>query len=56
MRRLAEVVTDHERIGSFNEYNSPTYTKVVLWDCEEALGCLKDKAARESVEYGNCCR
>jgi len=50
-RRLAEVVTDHERIGSFNEYNSPTYTKVVLWDCEEALGCLKDKAARESVEY-----
>lgn len=50
-RRLAEVVADHRKAGGFHEYNSPTYTRVVLWDCEQALCRIKDGEALESVRY-----
>jgi len=50
-RRLRQVVEHHRGEGSFNEYNSPTYTRVVLWDCEQALSCIRDEAARDAVEY-----
>lgn len=49
--RLQEVVRHHQVEGSFNEYNSPTYTRVVLWDCEQALACIQDHDARLAVEY-----
>lgn len=44
--RLRQAVDHHRQQGGFNEYNSPTYTWVVLKDCEQALGCLRDPAAR----------
>jgi hypothetical protein len=50
-RRLAEVVAEHRRAGGFQEYNSPTYTRVVLWDCEQALRCIRDPEALGSVDY-----
>ena len=50
-RRLAQVVADHREAGGFNEYNSPTYTRVVLWDCDQALRCIRDAGALESVGY-----
>lgn len=45
--RLKQAVDHHRQQGGFNEYNSPTYTWVVLKDCEQGLGCLRDPEARE---------
>jgi hypothetical protein len=50
-QRLADVVAHHRRDGGFSEYNSPTYTRVVLWDCEVARTCIKDREALASVDY-----
>ncbi|CAN5779449.1 hypothetical protein BH09VER1_BH09VER1_17560 [soil metagenome] len=50
-RRLAHAAETHRNHGGFNEYNSPTYTRVVLWDCEQALDLIRDEAARASALY-----
>ncbi|PTY02311.1 hypothetical protein DB346_09375 [Verrucomicrobia bacterium LW23] len=51
VRRLRQAVEYFGAQGGFNEYNSPTYTRVVLLDCEEALRFLKSPYARESVRF-----
>jgi len=50
IRRLDQAVEHCRAQGGFNEYNSPTYTWVVLKDCEQALGCLQDPQARTGAE------
>ncbi len=49
-QRLADVVASAEYHGGFNEYNSPTYTLVVLHSCERALQLLQDQSARAHAE------
>lgn len=46
-RRLARVVEHTRHHGSFNEYNSPAYTMVILGACERVLALCRDQAARE---------
>jgi hypothetical protein len=50
-RRLRQAVEHFRAQGGFNEYNSPTYTRVVLYDCADALACLRDERARESAGF-----
>jgi hypothetical protein len=47
LRRIVEYTAEH---GSFNEYNSPTYTLVALHECERILGLVRDPAARADAE------
>jgi hypothetical protein len=49
-RRLRRVVEHTEHHGGFNEYNSPTYTVVVLHECENILHLVKDTQARADAE------
>ncbi len=49
-QRLQRVVEHTEHHGSFNEYNSPTYTRVALWEVERALQLLEDPRSREAAE------
>ena len=49
-RRLRRVVEHSQHHGGFNEYNSPTYTVVVLHECENILHLAKDSAARDDAE------
>ncbi len=49
-RRLRRVVEHSEHHGGFNEYNSPTYTVVVLHECENILHLVKDDIARSDAE------
>lgn len=48
--RLQRCVADAEYHGSFNEYNSPTYTKVALNEAERALQLIEDREARAAAE------
>lgn len=47
LRRVVEHTTFH---GGFNEYNSPTYTVVVLHECEHILHLVADGDARADAE------
>ena len=49
-RRLQQVVAHTAHDGSFNEYNSPTYTMVALWETERTLHLVHDPATREAAE------
>jgi len=49
-RRLGNIVTHAEYHGGFNEYNSPTYTMVVIRECERALQVLEDSVARAHAQ------
>ena len=50
-RRLARAAEHHRHQGGFNEYNSPTYTRVVITDCAEGLECVHDPEARSHIDY-----
>ncbi len=49
-RRLEKVVEHTDHHGSFNEYNSPPYTKVVIAECERTLQLVEDRATRTAAE------
>jgi hypothetical protein len=49
-RRLRRIVENHDAHGSFNEYNSPPYTMVVLHESERVLQLVKDEQARADAE------
>ena len=48
--RLEKVVSLTEQIKGFGEYNSPTYGKVVIGECERILELSQDPQVRESAE------
>lgn len=48
--RLQRCVADAAYHGSFNEYNSPTYTMVALNEAERVLQLVEDEAARTAAE------
>ncbi len=48
--RLQRCVADAEYHGSFNEFNSPTYTMVALAEAERVLQLVQDEAARTAAE------
>lgn len=48
--RLEKVVAHTAEHGSFNEYNSPTYTIVALVECERILHLVRDEATRAAAE------
>jgi len=48
-RRLQSCVGHTEFHGGFNEYNSPTYTIVVVNECERILSIVRDHEVRESA-------
>ena len=48
--RLQKVVLLTEQIKGFGEYNSPTYGKVVIGECERILQLSKDRQVREYAE------
>ncbi|MEZ4636720.1 MAG: hypothetical protein R2856_17455 [Caldilineaceae bacterium] len=47
---VCAVVEHTEQHGGFNEYNSPTYTVVVLHECENILHLVEDAQARADAE------
>jgi len=49
-QRLQRVVDYTHDQGGFNEYNSPTYTMVALWESERALRLVRDPATRSAAE------
>ncbi|MFA9476984.1 hypothetical protein ACERK3_01630 [Phycisphaerales bacterium AB-hyl4] len=49
-RRLQQVVAHAEHHGGFAEYNSPTYTMVVLAEVERCLQLVQDAATRDAAE------
>jgi hypothetical protein len=49
-RRLAKMVRHTEYHGGFNEYNSPTYTLVALYECERIMQLVRDATARHDAE------
>jgi hypothetical protein len=48
--RLQRCVADSEYHGSFNEFNSPTYTMVALKEAERVLQLVEDEGARVAAE------
>ena len=48
--RLEKMVAHTAEHGSFNEYNSPTYTRVALRECERVLRLVRDAATRRAAE------
>lgn len=48
--RFQRMVAHTDRHGGFNEYNSPTYTTVVLFECERTLHLVADPASRQAAE------
>jgi hypothetical protein len=48
-RRLQRMVEHTAYHGGFNEYNSPTYTMVALWETERTLHLVRDPAVREAA-------
>jgi hypothetical protein len=49
-RRLAAVLALYRETGGFNEYNSPTYARVVLEELERAAIIVSDKECRDLSE------
>jgi hypothetical protein len=47
--RLQKTVEHAQFHGGFNEYNSPTYTMVALWECERTLHLVRDPGTREVI-------
>lgn len=50
-RRLRQAVEYYQAQGGFNEYNSPTYTRVVMLDCEDGLRYVQSPAAAECIRF-----
>lgn len=48
--RLQTMVAHTAKHGSFNEYNSPTYTRVALRECDRVLNLVRDPATRAAAE------
>lgn len=48
--RLHDLVEHTRQHGSFNEYNSPTYTIVALHECERVLQFVRNATARAYAE------
>jgi hypothetical protein len=48
--RLRSVLDLYRRLGGFSEYNSPTYTRVVLEETERALLMVRDEETRRLCE------
>lgn len=48
--RLQRVVEYAARNGGFQEYNSPTYTMVALFEAERTLHLVRDEATRRAAE------
>jgi hypothetical protein len=48
--RLASVVTLLQKTGGFNEYNSPTYTRIVIEETERGLLMIADEKVRSLCE------
>ena len=48
--RLQAIVAHTAQHGSFNEYNSPPYAKVVIAECERTLLLAEDPLSREAAE------
>ena len=49
-RRLQACVAHTEQHGGFSEYNSPTYTTVVVEECERILFLVRDPATRQAAD------
>lgn len=49
-RKLQAVVARAQQTGGLSEYNSPTYTLVVLWECERILQLVRDEQSRQAAE------
>jgi hypothetical protein len=50
-RNRLQRTVEHARFhGGFNEYNSPTYTMVALWECERTLHLVRDQETRRAAE------
>ena len=49
--RMERNINAYKEIGGFTEYNSPTYTMVVLVELERALQYVKDESFREMAQY-----
>ena len=47
--RLRRVIALAQDYGSFPEYNSPTYTMVVLHECERILHVVRDAGVRDAA-------
>lgn len=48
--RFQRMLASTERDGGFNEYNSPTYTPVALFECERTLHLVADAATLTAAE------
>ena len=46
-RRLERAVEHFEYHGNFNEYNSPNYMPVTMWELERLISIIQDTQARE---------
>ncbi len=49
--RLQRTVEHTQHHGGFNEYNSPTYTMVALYEAQRALRLVRDPATRAAAEW-----
>ena len=49
--RMKRNIDSYKDIGGFTEYNSPTYTMVVLVELERALQYVKDEKFRQMAQY-----
>ncbi len=49
--RMERNINAYKEIGGFTEYNSPTYTMVVLVELERAMQYVKDESFREMAQY-----
>ena len=50
-QRLEKLVEHTQKHGSFNEFNSPTYTMVALQEAERTLHLVRDEATRKAAEW-----
>ena len=49
--RMERNINAYKEIGGFTEYNSPTYTMVVLVELERAMQYVKDESFRQMAQY-----
>ena len=50
-QRLRRCVEHTKHHGGFNEYNSPTYTCIALYEAERTLHLVRDPATRKAAEF-----
>ena len=48
-KRIQKSLEHHQQVGGFNEYNSPTYTMVVIYELERMLHLVKDADCRAAA-------